>query len=174
MNVTTLRRCSVPTFILGAGLAACSGQTTSGVGYTPQMTPAQAGYSQPTARAALGSLSFGVQPDKKCPMSYLACVAVSPPSGADVGLCVENGQIVTSCSGSPPSYTWSSAFYTRRGKAFHKLYGAFDPNPGDPTLDTITENSSLKSSLGRYKYYQVVKACASSGCLSAEIGVATE
>jgi hypothetical protein len=172
MNATTLRRCSVPALILATGLVACSGQTTSGVGYTPQMT--QAGYSQPTTRAALGSLNFGVQPDTKCPKSYLACVAVSPPSGADVGLCVENAQIVTSCSGSPPSYTWSSVFYTRRGKVFHKLYGAFYPNPGDPTLDTITETTSLKSSLGKYKYYQVVKACASSGCLSADIGVATE
>jgi hypothetical protein len=164
----------MPALILAAGLVACSGQTTSGVGYAPQTTPAQAGYSQPTARAALGSLNFGVQPDTKCPKSDLACVTVSPPSGADIGLCVENAQIVTSCSGSPPSYTWSSAFYTRAGKVFHKLNGAFDPNPGDPTLDTITEATQLKSSLGKYKYYQVVKACASSGCLSADIGVATE
>ena len=164
MNATTLRRCSVPALVLAAGLAACSGQTTSGLGYTPQMTPAQAGYL----------LKLGVQPDSKCPKSYLACVSVSPPSGADVGLCVENGKIVTSCSGSPPSYTWSSVFYTRVGKLFHKLDGAFDPTQGNPTLDTITETTSLKSSLGKYKYHQVVKACASSGCLSADIGVATE
>ncbi|HLY02897.1 MAG TPA: hypothetical protein VKR56_10460 [Candidatus Cybelea sp.] len=161
MNVTTLRRCSVPALILAAGLVACSGKTTSGAGYTPQMTP-------------LGALNFGVQPDAHCPKSDLACVTVSPPSGADVGLCVESGQIVTSCSGSPPTYTWSSVFYSRQGKVFHKLDGAFYPNPGDPTLDTITEATSLKSSHGKYKYYQLVKACASSGCLSAQIGVATE
>jgi hypothetical protein len=159
MNATTLRRCSLPALILATGLVACSGQTASGVGYTPQMTPA---------------LNAGIQPDAKCPKSYLACVAVSPPSGADVGLCVENGKIVTSCSGSLPSYTWSSVFYTRKGKLFHKLDGAFDPTQGNPTLDTVTETTSLKSSLGRYRYYQVVKACASSGCLSADIGVATE
>ncbi len=164
MNATMLRRCSVPALILAAGLVACSGQTTSGLGYTPQTTPAQAGYS----------LKLGVQPDAKCPKSYLACVTVSQPSGADVGLCVVNGQIVTSCSGSPPSYTWSSVFYTRVGKVFHKLDGAFDPNPGDPALDTITETTALKSSLGKYKYHQVVQACASSGSLSADIGVATE
>ncbi len=160
MNVTTLRRCSVPALILSAGLVACSGQTTNGAGYTPQ--------------PALGSLKSGVQPDAKCPKGYLACVSVSPPSGADVGLCVENGRIVTSCSGSPPSYAWSSAFYRRNGNVFHKLDGAFDPKQGDPTLDTIEEATSLKPSLGKYKYYQVVKACASSGCLSADIGVAAE
>jgi hypothetical protein len=163
MNATTLRRCSVPALILAAGLVACSGQTPSGVGYTPQ-----------SARTALGSPNFGAQPDAKCPKSYLTCVNVSPPSGADVGLCVEDGQIVTSCSGSPPTYTWSSAFYTKKGKVFHKLDGAFYPSSGDPTLDTITEVTSLKSSHGKYKYYQVVKACATSGCLSADIGVATE
>jgi hypothetical protein len=164
MNATTLRRCSVPALILAAGLAACSGQTTTGAGYTPQTTPAQAGYS----------LNLGAQPDAKCPKSDLACVTVSQPSGADVGLCVVNGRIVTSCSGSLPSYTWSSVFYTRVGKVFHKLNGAFDPTTGDPTLDTVTEAAALKSSLGKYKYHQVVKACASSGCLSADIGVATE
>ncbi|MGA2758972.1 MAG: hypothetical protein ABSF08_01465 [Candidatus Cybelea sp.] len=164
MNATTLRRCSVPALILAASLAACSGQTTSGAGYTPQTTPAQTGHS----------LNRSVQPDAKCPKSYLACVTVSQPSGADVGLCVVNGQIVTSCSGSLPSYTWSSIFYTRGGRVFHKLNGAFDPNSGDPTLDTVTETAALKSSLGRYKYHQVVKACTSSGCLSADIGVATE
>lgn len=164
MNVTTLRRCSVPVLILAASLAACSGQTTSGAGYTPQATLPQAGYS----------LNLGVQPDAKCPKSDLACVTVSQPSGADVGLCVVNGRIVTSCSGSFPSYTWSSVFYNRVGKVFHKLNGAFDPTTGDPTLDTVTEAAALKSSLGKYKYHQVVKACASSGCLSADIGVATE
>jgi hypothetical protein len=127
----------------------------------------------PTAPATLQASDAIARPDA-CPSFDLACVIVSQPSGASVGLCVVNGQIVTKCSGQLPSYTWSGKFYTNRGKLVTKLYGAFDPNPANPTEDTIVETKPLKSSNGRYHYYQLVKACSGTACVEAKIGVATE
>ena len=118
--------------------------------------------------------SYAVVRPEGCPGFDLACVTVSQPSGANVGLCVVNGQIVTSCSGQLPSYTWSGTFYTNRGKLFTKLYGAFDSNPANPTEDTIVETKPLKPSNGRYRYYQLVTACSGTHCAQAKIGVATE
>jgi len=141
--------------LLAAGaalcLAACGGNLQ---GPTPVAAPAQGTSAVAHASRAPGHLILlgGAKPDTKCPVGYVYCVTVSRTSPATVYFCFSTG---TYCSPSEPQYSWLSDFVTR--KKHHivdNFRGVFSPNPGDPTYDTISEAGAVKSTHGKYKYFQ--------------------
>jgi hypothetical protein len=106
---------------------------------------------------------------------YLTCVTVAKGSPAELEICY-NSEGSGCTSGSFPSLTWYEAIYSvKKGKLYKKIVGSFDPNPGNPSEDTITAKKKLKNSHGKVTYYQSIEGCLStSNCISGDIGIATQ
>ncbi|MGA8534708.1 MAG: hypothetical protein WB615_11410 [Candidatus Tumulicola sp.] len=142
--------------LAAAVLAACSG------GAGPQAIP---GARQAPAMRASEIHVVGARPDANCPKIYSGCIIVNAASGGSILLCYG------SCG--PVHYQWSSTFLRRKkGTAFGKFTATFDPNPGDPVTDTVTELRHVKPSHGKYKWLQAVKVCGT-GCSTGYVGIAT-
>jgi hypothetical protein len=78
------------------------------------------------------------------------------------------------CGPSQYQYTWVGDFYAVKGSNTVTYFnGVFNPNPGDPTYDTISEAQTVKSSHGKYKYEQLL--CAYPTCdVLYHVGIATK
>lgn len=144
--------------VLAAGvLAGCSG---AGV---PQSVPAQTGAPERLIASQIHVL--GARRDVNCPKTYSGCITVNATSGGSIELCYG------SCG--PANYRWSSTFSRKRtGAPYGRFLGTFTPNPGDPVTDTVTELRPVKSSQGKYRWYQAVTVCGS-GCVQTMVGIAT-
>lgn len=144
-------------------LAACASSQQS----------SQSGFAiVPPALAKVSGLN-SIVPERSCPKKYFACVVVGYGSPASIKLCV--GSACSGGSGYP--LIWGSEFTTRSGMTFKGLAASFDPNPGNPTKDTISEKKRLKPSNGRIRYEQYAQACTqtpSPPCEVWTIGVVTE
>ena len=77
----------------------------------------------------------------------------------------------------PGTWTWYATMYSKKGKLIHKFTGTYDPNPGNPTTNTIYENGRrpIRSSGGRYKWYEYLTVTdGGSHTLNATVGIATD
>ena len=121
-------------------------------------------------------VSMNPRPDASCNYSaYYECVTISKASGFSQEWCIStNG----SCSTVYPGvWEWSLPVTTVKGKAFKKIIGGWDPNPGNPTTLTISEKKKVKKSKGKVKYEGTLSACSTTyGCvyLPLPIGIITE
>jgi hypothetical protein len=148
-------------------LAACGG---SQQGVAPEVTgalPTGAATGASRTAGAAGTTArhlivMGARPDKKCPRAFSACVTISSYKSAQLYLCYSTG----SYCGSPsqPQYYWDWTFTNRRGQEVYFLNASFNPNPGNPTYDTISEAYSMRSTHGKYKYVQIVCPYLGSSC----------
>jgi hypothetical protein len=170
VSSVTLGRCLTALAIIA--LAACSGQPSGGSGFAPGSSPATSATtaSAPGLRSPLQPLARVVE-NGACGGKDIACLTVSYQKPASYYFCfIPSG---SQCNGG--QFTWTSTFHTKSGKVFKGLSGTFDPNPGDPTTDDISETKPLASSNGEVKYQQTVWACLPSGCEGPyDIGVITQ
>jgi hypothetical protein len=105
---------------------------------------------------------MGIKPDHKCPKHFVECVTVSQGQPATLYICYSTAG---SCAPSLPEYTWTSLFLKwPHGQPVSYFSGSFNPNPGDPTYDTISEIAGVKPTHGKYKYYQRVCPTLGGGC----------
>ena len=146
------------------GLAACSGGS--------QSIPASSQLAPPMERS-IGQLTPGhVEPLAKCPKAYLLCVAVSNTKAGKYEICVSSTGKCT--SGSFPTEVWSSKITTLKGKKFRGIVAKFKPNPGNPTIVTLTAKVKLPNSHGRVDFIQIVTAChTKTSCMSGKVGIET-
>lgn len=142
-------------YLLAAGaalcLVACGGNPQ---GPMPAAAPAHVTSAVVHASRTPGHLILlgGIKPDAKCPTGYVYCVTVSRSNSATVYFCFSTGSY---CGPSQPQYGWESDFVTRKNHhVITDFQGSFNPNPGDPTYDTISEIHAVKSTHGKYKYFQ--------------------
>jgi hypothetical protein len=165
----TLGRCL--TLLAIGALSACAGQTSGGPTFAPGTAPAA---STTAASAPAGHSHFQPLGDvikNACPGKDIACLTVSYQKPASYYFCfIPSG---SQCNGG--QFTWTSTFHTKSGKVFKGLSGAFDPNPGDPSTDNISETKPLAPSNGQVKYQQTIWACLPSGCEGPyHIGIITQ
>ncbi len=160
MSNVTLVRCLSALAI--AALAACSGQNTAGgASFAPAaVSPNSATTAAaPALRTLFKPLAGGIE-DAACPGKDIACLTVSYHQPASYYFCfIPSG---SQCNGG--QFTWTNSFHTKDGRVFKGLSGTFDPNPGDPSTDNISETKPLASSNGAVKYQQTIWACVPSGC----------
>lgn len=111
-----------------------------------------------------------------CPSQYVTCVTVSRHvSSPSVYFCYSPGSY---CGPSQPQYGWSGFFYvSKTGNPTDKFGSSFNPDPGNPTYDTIYERKKVRSSHGKVKYQQAVCPLDSgSGCVAGPflVGIITQ
>jgi hypothetical protein len=136
-------------------LAAC---TAWQQGVTPGVTEASPTPGDMATMQAVGAtghtghlIPLGVRPDAKCPHQFLECVTISPQQSAQLYFCYSPGSY---CGGpSQYQYTWTGFFTDRQGYIVPYFKGSFNPNPCDPTYDTISEAQRVKPTHG-YQYEQ--------------------
>ncbi|HTA55180.1 MAG TPA: hypothetical protein VK755_10620 [Candidatus Acidoferrales bacterium] len=154
-------------------LSACS-NSSGGSQALPSNSQAVApmGHSAHPHLVVIGAQKFTASCDTSV---YLTCVTVSKKSPATLEICYnESG---SGCSsGYFPPLTWYEAVYSvKANKIYKKIVGSFYPNPGNPSVDTITALKKVKNSHGVVKYYQYIEGCLyTSDCLTGEIGIATQ
>lgn len=137
-------------------LASCSG---SNEGPAPPVSAGVSAFSH-----SVGHLIMlgGIKPDAKCPRGYVYCVTVSAGQPVQLYFCYSPGSY---CGPSQYQYAWQSLFEIRKsGSIISYFSGAFSPNPGDPTYDTISEIEHLNSTHGKYKYAQKICPVVGSLC----------
>jgi hypothetical protein len=149
-------------------LTACGGRqgvTPGGTGPLPPLGATGASQMPAPAGHTAGHLIplVGIPPGKNCPSRFIYCVTVSPNQSAQLYFCYSTGSY---CGGpSQTQYLWASWFYpTKGGQEVSFFNGSFNPNPGDPTYDTISEASKVGSTHGKYKYMQIICAYAELSC----------
>ncbi len=148
----------------GIGLSACS---TGGSQAVPGSTQ-----TAPMAKPGGPRLvAIGAHPDASCPSQYITCVSITRTSHRKVQVCVQY-----SYCPAPGEWTWSSQVrVVKTGKAVGAITSSASPNPGNPTVFTISEKRRVKSSNHVYKYQDVIEACSyTSNCVSGAIGIATK
>lgn len=150
--------------MLAASLVACS----SGSGSSTVPTGSQA--VAPMSHGTPQIMVIGAKRDAKCPAKDFTCITIDGASGGGIGICITS---TGSCGGTLSSYSWS-AYITKGKKTIKSLSSSFDPNPGNPTEDTISvTKKALKSTGGKYKFTQVITGCPTSGsCISGDLGIA--
>jgi|SRR5579871_1093426 len=98
---------------------------------------------------------------KTCPSKYVYCVKLAAFKPAQLYFCYST---VSYCGPSQFQYYWYDVFYTANGRTIVGYFdGGFNPNPGDPTYDTISLVEHVKSTHGKIKYYQAI--CENTGSL---------
>ena len=138
-------------------LAGCGGQT----GTLPSSPASQTATAQ--TRPAGHLIVMGAARNAKCKKPFFTCVTVSAESSAQVYFCYSTGSY---CGPSQPQYNWSNTFITwPQEEPTYLFNGSFNPNPGDPTYDTISEAEGIKPTHGKVKYAQVVCPYTSGNCI---------
>lgn len=122
--------------------------------------------------AAAHMILMGARP-KNCPGKFIYCVTVSEDTKTQLYFCYSPGSY---CGGpSQYQYTWSGSFTDRRGNHVKYFATFFNPNPGDPTYDTIMEARRVKPTNGVYKYVEWVCAWQGETCQSkVYVGIAVQ
>ena len=163
-------RCFLSMVIGALIIAGCSAKQQGQI-------PAPAGAQETNAASrSAGHLILragSVKPDAQCPSGYVYCVTLAEGKPATLYFCYSTASY---CGPSQYQYSWQSLFIVRKSGSINDYFsGAFSPNPGDPTYDTISEVKKLRSTQGRYKYAQ--KVCPVVGSLCSVhffVGIAIE
>jgi hypothetical protein len=88
-----------------------------------------------------------------CPASYFGCVVVAYNAAASIKVCFyRDGD----CRRSGKPLEWSAVILGFNGNP--DLRVSFQPNPGDPSVDRISESRPLKSSHGKVEFLEYAKA----------------
>ncbi len=107
--------------------------------------------------------------------AFYECVTVSKATPFTQEWCISS---TGSCASPyPGTWTWALPITTIKGKKYKKLASSWSPNPGNPSVLTISEKKKVKSSKGKYKYEGMLSACSPTyGCvyLPLPIGIATQ
>lgn len=118
---------------------------------------------------------MGATRNGSCASKYVACVTVSRHvSSPSVYFCYSPGSY---CGPSQPQYLWASGFFISKSqRGFYKFGASLNPNPGNPTYDTIYETKNVKSSHGKVKYEQAICPTGTSGCIAGPfwVGIITQ
>jgi hypothetical protein len=154
--------------LCGLVLAAC---TAWQQGVTPGVTDATPTPGDQATMQTVGTTGHpaghlivrGVRPDTKCPRAFSQCVTISLKQPAQIYFCYSTGSY---CGPSLPQYGWYWTFTNRQGQEVYFLDGSFNPNPGNPTYDTIGAAYGVRSTHGKYKYMQIVCPFLASSCLA--------
>lgn len=154
-----------------AGCTAWQQGLTPGVLASPSPDPVEGLQTVGTRGRAAHLIVRGAQPDAKCPHQFLECVTISPQQSAQLYFCYSPGSY---CGPSQYQYTWSGFFSDRQGYVVPYFKGVFNPNPGDPTYDTISETQRVKPTHG-YEYEQWICPWQSEICQGySRIGIAVK
>jgi hypothetical protein len=160
------------TFLLACAfmLGACGAPSGVGSSATPLAPMALHG----TYRLAVSGIHRAA---RGCPSQFVACVTTSEADPATITLCVVSTGLSASCGSATGYYGWTAvpykgSYFREHPKETKEIGGQnFSPDPGNPTVETITTVQAKASK--RNGYFLEVIGCpyTSGNCSPGFIGV---
>lgn len=168
MHPIAFRRIASASAVCIFSMAAASASPRAPIHSTT--TAASAEQSTPLERAP--QVGFGADdvPDTSaCPAAkYVVCVKISKGTPADVMACAGKHK-GAACYPYPGTWTWSAQAYKGMNPT-SDIAVSFNPNPGNPSIETIS--TTLTKPSARNAYSIVVTSCnGSSECGTGTVGV---
>ena len=125
----------------------------------------------PMGHHQLQLVAAGVQRAASCPSSkYFTCLTLYKGSNT-LEICISSSGNCT--SGLVGNYTWTGTIVkAKSGKKYKKIKVAWSPNPGNPSVNTLTVKK-IKNSHGKIVYAEDIQACGypSGSCITGAIGL---
>jgi hypothetical protein len=112
----------------------------------------------------------GAQRLASCPSQYFTCLTLYKGSN-QIEICISSSGNCT--SGLVGNWTWSDTVVkAKNGKKYKKIKTSWSPNPGNPSVNTLTVKK-IKNSHGKVIYAENITACGypSGSCIQGSIGL---